>query len=155
MKSILTHNPLKVCHLLMRGAVCAMHRHACCRKPLFLPHACSFVSFTLPPSPLTLRTTLNHFALYEKRHSSSLFGGSGGVAWRYWGIAKMAAVSKEMKTVTLRYQSFHSVPCPCKGLLCALCCSHTGAADALYHIGCCMCQSVRMWIIICVTDALR
>lgn len=55
------------------------------------------------------------------------FDGSGGVALRQWGIAKMAAVSKGMKTVTLGYQSFHSVPCPCLALQCARRCSHTGA----------------------------
>lgn len=34
----------------------------------------------------------------------------GAAALKYWGIAKMAAVSKGMKTVTLGRQSFRSVP---------------------------------------------
>lgn len=46
----------------------------------------------------------------------------------------MAAVSKGMKTVTLGYQSFHSVPCPCLALQCAHRCSHTGATILLYYM---------------------
>lgn len=55
----------------------------------------------------------------------SSFGGSGGVVLEHWGIAKMAAVSKGMKTVTLGYQSFHSMPCPCWALLCTCTAAHT------------------------------
>lgn len=156
-ESISTDNASNVPELLMWTVGCAIYiRHVCCRKTFFsLPRACSFVSFPLSPSHLTLYTASNRFAMYEKLHRSFLFGGSGGFTWRHWGIAKMAAVSEGMKTVTLRYQSFHSVPCPCRSLLCALCCSYTGAADELDHICCCTCQSEREWIIICVTDALR
>lgn len=149
MKSIPTHHPLNVPHSLMRGAVCATHRHACCRKPLFLPHACIFV-YSPSISSNTAHRLESLSAVWKAPFKLS-FWRERGVAGRHWGIAKMAAVSEGMKTVTLRYQSFHSVPCPCRGLLCALCCSHTGAAD----VGCCTCQSVRMWMIICVTDALR
>lgn len=88
------------------------------------------VSSPSSPLPLPPRSALNLLLLYEKLHSSSLLAGVGGVARRHWGIAKMAAVSEGMKTVTLCYQSFQSVPCPRGALLCARRCSHTGAAYA-------------------------
>lgn len=135
-ESISTRNASNVPDLLMWtvGCACTLDMPAVGKPFFFLPHACSFVSLPLSPSHLTLYTASNRFAMYEKLHWGFLFGGSGGFTWRHWGIAKMAAVSEGMKTVTLRYQSFHSVPCPCRSLLCALCCSYTGAADELHHI---------------------
>lgn len=65
-----------------------------------------------PPLPTSSMPRLDSTRL-ARLHSGSLFGGSGGVAPERWGIAKMAAASKGMKTVTSSYQSFQSVPCPC------------------------------------------
>lgn len=72
-------------------------------------HLCLF-----PPPPLPTSSMPRLDSTWLARlHSGSLFGGSGGVAPERWGIAKMAAASKGMKTVTSSYQSFQSVPCPC------------------------------------------
>lgn len=65
------------------------------------------------PTPPTVR-----LPLYVELGSIQLsLGGSGGLALVHWGKAKMAAMSKGMKSVTLGYQCFHSVPCPCWTLL--------------------------------------
>lgn len=110
---------------------------ACCRKPLFLKPACRLV-------PSTTAEHLESLAAVWKAPFKLSFGGSGGVARRHRGIAKMAAVSEGMKTVTLCYQSFQSVPCPC-----GLCFVHA-AAHILelqpHHTGCSTCKSVHLWI---------
>lgn len=101
-------------------------------EPLF-KNASNLVSFPLPPSgPEGLALTCH--LLYEKLNSSSLLAEWGCITPGRWGMAKMAAVSKGMKTVTLGYQSFHSVPRPCRALLCAYHCSHTAVQWDILHM---------------------
>lgn len=116
-------------------------------KRLFKEHAeapaagnLDFSNTFLSLVPSTTAERIVSFAAVWKAPFKRSFGGSGGVARRHWGIAKMAAVSEGMKTVTLCYQSFQSVPCPCGALLCARRCSHAGAADAAHWP-----QHVQVW----------
>lgn len=104
--------------------------------------------------PSTTAERLESLAAVWKAPFKLSFGGSGGVAWKHWGVAKMAAVSEGMKTVTLCYQSFQSVPCPC-GVF-ALCtplltnrsCRRTTLAAARTSL--CTCE-----LRACETDAWR
>lgn len=103
----------------------------CYSKPLCLKcsQLCLVSSPSISPNGMP---RLDLSSAVQKAPFKLSFGGSGGVAPRHWGRAKMAAVSKGMKTVTLGYRSFHSVPCPCWALLCAHRCSHTGATALPY-----------------------
>lgn len=111
----------------------------------------------LPPSPLTV--CLSWLVVRYMKSSAPFklsFGGSGSVELEHWGIAKMAAAGKGMKTVTLGYQSFHS-PCHAE-LYCAytLQLTHFGSSvSILYPAHPLKCQSDLMSIMIYIIDGRR